>query len=175
MKFQELFKMGMDREVGEIKNFEAPRYKLAQDHHALPVVLNLGAGEKHISGSIPLDYPEWDADKDPILYNDSTVDGIYAFHFLEHVKEPVRVLQEMQRVLRVGGLVNIVVPYYTSQMYAHDLDHKHPFCEDTWKILFRNPYYDKNKIEWKFKENFNMIAGIVERNLALFTQLEKVA
>jgi len=161
MNFQSFFFQAMDRYVPEL-------------YQTVPgLSLNLGAGNKHIPGAYSLDYPEWDADKEPIPYSDNTISSIYAYHFLEHCKDPVKVLLECQRILIKGGIMNICVPYYTSQMQAHDLDHKHTFCEDTWKILFNNPYYDKNRINWKFKIGFNMVCGIVERNLCLLTQLRK--
>ncbi len=163
MNFNEFFKQAMDRDVAPL---------LPDNRHGAG--LNLGAGNKKISYSAPLDFPDWDADSDPIPYEDNSVGIIYAYHFLEHCKDPVKVLQECQRVLKVGGTMNICVPYYTSQMAAHDLDHKHQFCEETWKTLFSTPYYDKNKIEWKFSIGFNLICGVVERNLCLLTQLIKV-
>ena len=94
------------------------------------------------------------------------------------MKNPFAVLLEFQRVLMPLGIVNIVVPYYTSQMQAHDLTHKHVFCEDTWKNLFAQPYYvrysdgeESEPLEWKFNIGTNVIIGVVERNLALLTQL----
>lgn len=160
MKIQELFQMGMNRAIPELIQPEGK-------------ILDLGAGNKKIPNAIPLDFPEWDAEKDRIPYGDNSIDHIYSFHFLEHLSNPVFVLQECQRVLKDGGTLNVVVPYYKSQMACHDLDHKKFFCEETWKILFQNPYYDKNKIEWKFEVSLNIIIGIVERNLALMTQLIK--
>ena len=161
MEFQDFFKIAMNRNVPYIYD------------NMSNVCLNLGAGNKIIRGIIPLDYPDWDADKEPIPYKDESVGIIYAFHFLEHCQNPVKILQECQRVMITGGILNICTPYYTSQMQAHDLDHKHFFCEDTYRILFNNPYYDKNRIDWKFEIGFNLICGIVERNLCLLTQLIK--
>jgi SAM-dependent methyltransferase len=156
-------------------------FQVAMDRTVIPpkpmpegVALNVGAGEKIIPGAVSIDYPEWDADKDLLRYGDETISGIHAYHFLEHVADPVMILQEFQRVLKPGGILNICVPYYTSQMAAHDLDHKHQFCEETWRVLFGNPYYNKNRIEWKLAINTNVIIGIVERNLALITQMEKL-
>lgn len=138
------------------------------------VVLNIGAGNKTIPHTIALDYPEWDADFDAIPYPDSSVTQIHAYHFLEHVKNPVAVLEDMQRVLIRGGHINIVVPYYTSNLNAQDLDHKHNFCEDTWAGLFRqHKYYDKNVIDWKLRVHANFIMAVNERNMCLYTQLEK--
>lgn len=161
MNFNSLFKHAMDRSIPEIRDFKPG------------TILNVGAGNKLIEGTIPLDYPTWDADKQPIPCMDEDISGIHAYHFLEHCQYPVQMLQEFQRVLIPGGIVNIVVPYYNAQIQAHDLDHKHFFCEDTWKILFKNPYYDKNRIHWEFSVGFNVICGIAERNLVLLTQLIK--
>ena len=73
--------------------------------------------------------------------------------------------------------MNIVVPYYSSQMMAHDLTYRHAFCEETWRIIFRNPYYKQagSPEEWKFDVGLNVIIGIVERNLCLMTQLIRTA
>lgn len=161
--FQALFYLGMERDLPNL--WQTPRSG---------VNLNLGAGSKIIPGARPLDLPEWDADRMPIPYNDECVNTIYALHFLEHIADPIRVLRECQRVLIVGGVLNIVVPYYSASIAAMDLDHKHAFNEDTWKTLFNNQYYEKNSKGWRFRVHFNLIAGIVERNLSLFTQLVRV-
>lgn len=163
--FQAMFYLGMDRTIPNI--WQPPS-------QAFGTAFNLGSGSKVIPGAIPLDYPQWDADRDLIPAMANSVTMIHAYHFLEHVRDPIRVLQECQRVLVPGGVINIVVPYYNAQIAAQDLDHKHQFCEQTWQILFANPYYDKNKIEWKLRVHFNLICGIVERNLCLMTQLVKV-
>jgi hypothetical protein len=63
-------------------------------------------------------------------------------------------------------------------MMAHDLTHKHAFCEDTWKITFDNPYYKQAgspEEGWLFEVRLNIIIGIVERNLCLLTQLIRTA
>lgn len=158
---QELFKIGMDREIEEILLF------------GRGLILNVGAGNKQIYGTIPLDWPEWNADVDKIPYADESIQGIHCYHFLEHCARPERVLMEFQRVLVRGGIVNVVVPFYNSSMQAQDLDHKARFCENTWKTLFRNPYYDKNRTEWKFRVGLNIIIAVAERNLCLMTQLIK--
>jgi len=164
MNVQELFKLGMKRDIPELLDFPNGPFN---------TIINVGCGNTHIEGTIGVDYPEWDADKDALPFSDDSIDGIHAYHFLEHCKEPVKILQEFQRVLKPGGVVNIVVPYYSSLLQAQDLDHKHSFTEETWKTLFNNQYYNKNKIEWKFHIGTNIIIGVVERNMCLMTQLIK--
>ena len=161
MNIHNLFKLGMDREIPLLLPMPAGMH------------LNVGCGEKKIPNTIGLDLPERDADSDDIPWGDSMVTGIHAYHFLEHVKDPVKMLLEFQRVLLPGGVVNIVVPYYTSQMAAQDLDHKSVWTEETWRVLFDNPYYNKNKVEWQFTVGVNIIIGVVERNMCLMTQLIK--
>jgi SAM-dependent methyltransferase len=162
------FNAGMDRELYRLHN----RANVI-GANIIGLHLNVGAGNKQIEGNIDLDLPDWDADTQPIPYQNDSVIVINAFHFLEHVYEPVRVLLEFQRVLKPGGLVNICVPYYSSSMAFQDLDHKHFFTENTWRILFSNHYYNKNQIEWRFKVGLNIIMGIEERCLCLLTQLIK--
>lgn len=140
------------------------------------VVLNLGAGRQEIFGAATLDYPEWDASYMPIPWVDDSVDTILAFHFLEHLRgaRVIEMLREIERVLRPGGTAMIVVPHRLSQMAYHDLDHQSFFCEETWRILFTTTYYAKNReVPWRLHVGTNVIMGLVERNLALLTQLEK--
>lgn len=156
-----LFGIGMDRDVPDLVYVRSG------------TILNLGAGNKHFDWARSLDAPEWWA-HEPLPYEDGAVDHIVAFHFLEHVQNVPRLLHECQRVLRPSGTMNIVVPYGASDLALQDLDHKNFFTEDTWRVLFANPYYDTtygNVESWEFDVGFNMIMGIVHRNLALVTQL----
>jgi predicted SAM-dependent methyltransferase len=138
------------------------------------MVLNVGAGFSVIPGAIPVDWPQWDADTMPLPFEDGAVDGIHAYHFLEHVREPIAMLQEFQRVLRPGGVLQLAVPYYNSFCAHQDLDHKSWFNEDTWKGTFTNQYYRKFPIEWKLRVHFNAGMFIVERNIVLLTQMERM-
>lgn len=158
---QDLFMLGMKKSIPEL-------IPPGEDQ------LNLGCGNHHIEGAIPLDYPEWDADYDQIPFSDESIDTIHMYHFLEHTKDPIEILIECDRVLKVGGTVNITVPYYSSNLYGADLDHKHSFNENTWRVLFGNPYYNKHKIEWTLTVHANFIMAVEERCLALITQLVKI-
>lgn len=161
---QDMVKLGLKRNVNELL-----------EHGPGLLKLNIGAGNTKIDDCINVDYPEYDADNGRIPYPDVTVSLIHAYHFLEHVKEPIKVLEDFERVLCKGGIVNIVVPYYSSNLQAQDLTHVHAFSEETFPALLRQGlWYGKGARAWKFEINANFIFGIVERNLCLFVQLVKV-
>lgn len=162
---QDFIKLGMMRDVHKL--VEEPEDGL---------ILNLGPGEKEIPGTIPLEYPEWNADTMPIPFSDNSVDGIHAYHFFEHIKYPIEFTKEVQRVLKPGGFINIVVPYYNSNLYNRELDHKHSFTEMTFPALFRQKRRYSKNVEgfiWKLYINFNLIIGVEEPNMALYVQLVK--
>jgi SAM-dependent methyltransferase len=138
-------------------------------------ILNLGPGNKIVDGTVALDWPDWDADLEPIPYDDNNIGGIIATHFLEHLNDPRPAIREAGRVLRSGCPFNILVPHGQSLSYLQDLDHNTPFVIDTWKNLLENPYYDKGREEpFQFRIGANFLFGVKESNLALVTQLIKV-
>jgi len=141
-------------------------------NHGIDAVLNLGPGEKHVYCASELEYPDWDAEIMAIPFPDNSINQIHCYHFLEHIQNVIFVLKEIRRVLVPGGHINIVVPYYSSNMQAHDLDHKHSFTETTFSNLFNTEYYRKDKIE-PMDICTNFIMGDCEANLCLIVQLRK--
>lgn len=161
MSPQDLFELGMKRKVPEIRK-------------TFGYAINLGAGPEAIPDAVSYDLPDWDANTMAIPEDDGTVHTVHAYHFMEHVDDPFWVLSEIQRVLCVGGVANIVVPYYTSQMAYQDPTHRTWWTEETWAKFFDAPYWRSDSGTWQLEVGFNMIMGIVERNTALVTQLIKV-
>jgi SAM-dependent methyltransferase len=188
MNIQDLFALGMKREVAQPLDFPQG------------VVLNLGCGKHELSGVINLDYPQWNAENYLIEIPDNvrhslntsadypfpidagtilvdcpsnSIAGIHAYHFLEHLRDPRRMLREMQRVLIPGGVINICVPHYWGSMAHHDLDHKNTYAIDTWANTFNAPWYTKDREGWKLRIHFNMLMAVTERNAAILTQLVK--
>jgi predicted SAM-dependent methyltransferase len=142
-------------------------------------IVNLGAGNSKMEGAINLDLPYWNAETDGLPFEDESKDTIHAYHLFEHLTAPAiaRLLLECQRVLKVDGVLNVLVPHRLGQMAYQDLDHKTFWCEETWKVLMNNPHYARMYDpdgEWQLEVHANFIMGLNERNLALLTQLIKV-
>jgi SAM-dependent methyltransferase len=135
--------------------------------------INLGAGIKDINGTTPFDAPDWMAGT-PLPYDDGAVELVLAYHFFEHLhkNELIETLRELERVLQPGGTIVSVVPHWSAEIAHQDLDHKLFFTEQTWDNLFNNKYYDGTMPrDWKFYVGFQMIMGLVQRNLVLMTQI----
>ena len=163
MNIQELFKLGMKRDIPRILAPEKGDY-----------ILDLGAGNNPVPGAIALDYPAWNATRDKIPAKDGKVDHIYAFHFLEHLagEQAIALLREVERVLRPGGVFTCLMPHYSACLAYRDLDHKSFWSLETWRTLMFNQYYDKHReSRWNFTIHTNFIMGVEEPNLAMFTQL----
>lgn len=84
-------------------------------------------------------------------FPDAIVDDIYAYHFIEHVNDLEKILQEMARVLKNGGTAEIVVPHFSNPYFYSDYTHKNHFglyslsyfCRD--RVLRRGvPKYNKS-------------------------------
>ena len=166
MNFEELFKLGMDRELPELLD--------------PPEGISIGLGESGVkrTSDICLGLPEWRWPRDKIPAEDGSVSIIHAYHFMEHVtgEEAIELLFEIQRVLMVGGILQFTIPYYTSEIAAQDLTHKSQWTESSFRMLMRNPYYSpSSQDQWKLREHYLVIAGIVQRNVSLFGQLVKEA
>lgn len=88
------------------------------------VEIDLGCGRHKVEGTFGLDWaavPGVDLCVDlarGIPLADSSVDTVYAFHVLEHVDAPLRVVSEIHRVLKPTGRFVAEVPHH-SNPYAH--------------------------------------------------------
>ncbi len=81
------------------------------------VILNIGSGVRQVRpGVINIDYDHFPgvsvmADVHMLPFQDNSVDAITAESLLEHVTDPSKLVAEMRRVLKPGGLLYIVTPF----------------------------------------------------------------
>jgi len=70
-----------------------------------------------------------DVEKNGLPYEDSTFDVVYSKSFLEHFYYPERIVAEMHRVLKPGGLALTLCPdwEHNYRIYFEDFTHRTPF------------------------------------------------
>jgi SAM-dependent methyltransferase len=57
-------------------------------------------------------------------FPNESVDEVHSFHFFEHVPDVPLLLKELQRVLKKGGLIEVVVPHFSNAYFYSDYTHK---------------------------------------------------
>jgi len=102
--------------------------------------LNLG-GEKSKEGWYTVNFlnksPDiiWNLNNFPYPPDNNTIEEIYMRMTLEHLNEPVKVLNECYRILKPGGIITLIVPYgFTTQFKPF---HKHNFMPQWFKSYIR--------------------------------------
>ena len=72
----------------------------------------------------------------PYPFADYEIDEIFLDYVLEHLDSPLNVMEEIHRILKVGGEVKVIVPYFRSPNAFHDPTHK------TFYTTLSFSYYD---------------------------------
>ncbi|RLF37414.1 MAG: hypothetical protein DRM99_00475 [Thermoplasmata archaeon] len=78
-------------------------------------------------------------EKFPYPFKNNEFDVIIAYHVIEHLKNTIKVMEELHRITKNGGLIKIKVPHVSSFMALGHLTHKRAFSTGTF-----NNFTDKN-------------------------------
>ena len=97
-------------------------------------VLDVGCGSAKTPGAVGMDISA-DTDADivhsldefPYPLETASFDHVLMQDVLEHVREPIRVIEELHRVLRPGGRLQLRTPHFSSALAYGDPTHKHYF------------------------------------------------
>ena len=94
-------------------------------------VLDIGCGANKVPGAIGMDINPrtaadviHDLDDLPYPFADDQFDEVIGRHVIEHVRDPMAVMNELHRITRHGGLVKLVAPHWTNPDFATDLTHR---------------------------------------------------
>ncbi len=85
-----------------------------------------------------------DLNKMPWLYEDCSVDEVYASHWLEHMNDPVACMGEIYRILKPGGKVTLLVPHHAGVLS----------CARTHKTLFSVSWFHSILCQWSEQTEF---------------------
>ncbi|OGG01669.1 hypothetical protein A2Z33_05505 [Candidatus Gottesmanbacteria bacterium RBG_16_52_11] len=112
-------------------------------------VLNLGCGLVRIPGTIGVDRIMiedfvdivHDLNDIPYPFQKNSVDEIHMYHVLEHLINPVQVLEEIHRILKPGGLLHLRVPHFSSMGAFTDITHIRPYGFHSFDVFDRDIYH----------------------------------
>jgi predicted SAM-dependent methyltransferase len=114
------------------------------------VRLDLACGNAKKEGFMGIDISEdtqadviHDLNKYPYPIADNSVCEIHCSHFIEHVADIKKFMEECYRILIKGGIFHIIAPYYTSIRAFQDFTHIRPVSENTF-VYFNQEWLKQN-------------------------------
>lgn len=126
-----------------------------------PTILDLGCGNRKTPGAIGVDSnPRTQADvihsleTFPYPFSDSSVDEIVMDNSLEHLDDPIRVLEELHRIGKPGALIRIYVPYFRAHWAYNDPTHKRFYSAEAFAHF--DPAHAYNKLYPYSKATFTV-------------------
>jgi SAM-dependent methyltransferase len=91
-----------------------------------------------------------DLTREPLPFEDDSVDAVFSAHFLEHIDEPNHVFGEIGRVCRDGARIEFWTPYaWTNEAFLYG--HLHCISEEMWNhicLSHRDAYVPMIKGRW---------------------------
>jgi SAM-dependent methyltransferase len=121
------------------------------------IKVHLGCGTHYLPGWINCDVvPDMRADKYfdletfPWPFPDNSVDEIFMDQVLEHLSDTMKVMAEIYRILKPGGIARIIVPYAKTDGAFQDPTHKRFFTEKTMDY-FSDDYAYNFYSHYRFK------------------------
>ena len=147
-------------------------------------IIDLGCGKNKRKGSIGVDLNKdshadliHDLNSYPYPFRDSECDYIYLDNTLEHLDDTIKVMEEVYRILKPGGVCKVIVPYFRSRYAFIDPTHKKFFTIDSFiyfdpdNFYFKHVAYTKAKFKLiKLVFNENLKNSLFEKFLSNFAQ-----
>lgn len=110
----------------------------------MPRILNFGCGNKKNDDEIGVDIiPTAATDivcnlgSTSLPFADSSIDEIRSNHFLEHISDVVKIMEEIHRILKPGGILKTTVPHVSNIEFFRDPTHKTAFTYGSFDYFVR--------------------------------------
>jgi len=150
--------------------------------------LNLGCGWDKLEGYINCDIsPEVKPNKiinleEKLHFEDNSIDEILLNHVLEHIKNFIGLIHELYRISKVGAIIKIKCPFYSSWGQFNDPTHIRFFTPFTFEYFRDNIYshevkskvdmFDvKVKINYRSKHSNPTINKLINLNHRIYCRL----
>ena len=112
-------------------------------------ILDVGCGKKKLPDAIGIDCNAQsaadilhDLNQFPYPFADNQFDEVNCDSILEHLDDLFRVMAELHRITKAGGLFHIKVPYYTSFDAFTDPTHRHFFTSRSFDYFREDFVYN---------------------------------
>ena len=116
--------------------------------------IDLGCGPNKKEGFTGLDQYAFDGKvdhvlnlgRDPLPFEDGSVDEAFTSHFVEHLTAPERchVINELYRVMKPGAKCTLIVPHWGSCRAYGDPTHQWPPMGEFWFYYLKQEWRDGN-------------------------------
>ena len=114
--------------------------------------LNLACGDSRMEGFKGVDilkseFADYNIDLEqfPWYIESDSVEEVFCSHYVEHTPDLVKFMNELHRIMKVGGKATIIAPYYACMRAWQDPTHKRAICENTF-FYFNKGWRVANKI-----------------------------
>lgn len=115
--------------------------------------LNLACGQRKEEGYFGIDIVPGetvdavvDLEQFPWPIESNSAEDIICSHYVEHTSDLIKFMDEVYRILKPGGKIKIIAPYYTSIRCWQDPTHKRAISEATF-LYFNKGWRDANKLD----------------------------
>jgi len=124
--------------------------------HGAVLKIDLGCGDNKQSGYVGIDKrPLPGVDKvydleNGIPYPDNTVGVVRAYHSLEHLSNPIKIMAEIHRVLRDGGVLEFEIPSTKGEGADANPSHLSRWNKSSFAFYTDDKLRNDNEIPFKF-------------------------
>jgi SAM-dependent methyltransferase len=115
--------------------------------------LNLACGQRREEGFFGIDIVPgetvdavMDLEQFPWDIESESAEEIICYHYVEHTSDLIKFMNEVYRILKPGGKIKIIAPYYTSMRAWQDPTHKRAICEASF-LYYNKGWREANKLD----------------------------
>ena len=128
--------------------------------------LNLACGQTKIDGYFGIDIKPGDTvdatmdlEQFPWDIESESVEEIICSHYVEHTSDLIKFMDEVYRILKPGGRIKVIAPYYNSMRCWQDPTHKRAISEATF-LYFNKQWRETNKLDhYGIQSDFDFVYG----------------
>lgn len=100
-----------------------------------------------------------DLDKFPWPFKADSVEEIHCSHYIEHTKDIIKFMDECWRILKKGGKMTVIAPYYSSMRCWQDPTHVRAISEASF-LYYNKNWREQNKLaHYPIKADFDFVYG----------------